>query len=106
MTNDFASGRPAHEHLTEEERQRAADGSLAPEGAPAVKDHLHGCADCAADVARLKTLLAAFRDAGVPEVDDDLWPEIRARIEQSKVVALDVPVVSARRSTRLGRSPL
>jgi hypothetical protein len=76
-------------HLDEDERQSAADGSLAVERAVAVNEHLAACSECAADVARLRTLMTRIHDAPAPALaGDDLWPSIRSRIEQSKVVPL------------------
>jgi anti-sigma factor RsiW len=77
-------------HLTEAERHGAADGTLAPELASDVADHLDACDDCAADVARIKTLMTHTRDVPpwLTEGADDLWPAIRARIEQEKVSSL------------------
>lgn len=76
-------------HLTEDDRQSLADGTLPPEHLPAVDAHLRSCATCAADVARIKTLMSRVHDVPAPSASlDDLWPSIRARIEQSKVVPL------------------
>ena len=82
------------EHLTEDERQTMADGSLSPERAAAAHEHLAHCGACAADVARLHALRArvtADATVGAP-VDvaaaDALWPAIRARIDLRKGVAL------------------
>jgi anti-sigma factor RsiW len=77
-------------HLTEAERHGAADGTLAPELTTGVAEHLGACDDCAADVARIKTLMTRTRDvpSWLTEGGDDLWPAIRARIEQEKVASL------------------
>lgn len=77
------------EHLTEEERQTIADGTLRPERAHAVDVHLRGCDACAADVARLAVLMTRTRET--PSKPDDLgelWPSIRARIEEQKLAPI------------------
>jgi len=80
----------APRHLTEAERHGIADGSIAPELEPVVAEHLGACPACAADVARIRTLMTRIREAPPPAADpnDDLWPSIRARIEQEKVLPL------------------
>jgi hypothetical protein len=71
-------------HLTEEERQGMAEGSRQP------TPHLETCAECAADVDRIRRLMKLVKDSKSPEADvpAELWPGIRSRIEQKKVVAL------------------
>jgi hypothetical protein len=77
-------------HLTEDERQGAADGSLGAQPMREAYRHLAECESCAADVARLRTVMTRAREAAQPSPSlDDLWPSIRARIEQSKLVQLD-----------------
>lgn len=83
-----------HHHLTEAERHGAADGTLAADALSEVSEHLGACDACATDVARLKTLMTRIREAPTAlSVDgEDLWPTIRARIEQEKVAPLrDAP---------------
>lgn len=75
-------------HLTEAERHGAADGSLADEPLRHALAHLAECDDCARDVDRLKTLMTQLRDLPATGDVDDLWPDVRSRIEQSKVVPL------------------
>jgi hypothetical protein len=77
-------------HLSEAERHAAADGTLAPEHTTAVGQHLETCGACAADVVHIKTLMTRTREAPTSVADDggDLWPAIRARIEQDKVASL------------------
>jgi anti-sigma factor ChrR (cupin superfamily) len=76
-------------HLTEEERQSAADGSLDPKRMAAATAHMTDCAECREDVARLHGLVARMKHATAgTHAPDDLWPEIRARIEREKVVHL------------------
>ncbi len=77
-------------HLSEAECHGAADGTLAPELEPGVSEHLAACAACAADVARIKTLMTRTREVphSVMESGDDLWPAIRSRIEQEKIATL------------------
>jgi anti-sigma factor RsiW len=86
-----------HSHLTEDERQQAADDSLAPEQRANVAAHLGLCAECAEDVARLAALMKHVREAPAPDAPlDDLWPSIRARIEGSKVIPLGHHVAATR----------
>jgi len=87
-----------HHHLTEAERHGAADGTLAPDVASEVVEHLGACDVCATDVARLKSLMTRIREVPATLVVDgeDLWPSIRARIEQEKVAPLrDAPHLGA-----------
>ena len=84
-------------HLTEEERQRAADSTLEARR-PDVAAHLAACSECAGDVARLRALLARARAA--PDAPDDIadqWPAIRERIERGKIVPLPGSAGSTRR---------
>jgi hypothetical protein len=83
-------------HLSEDERQRAADGSLDTADRARIAAHVDGCTDCAADVARLTALMKRIDDApprgAAPPVAaalEDAWPEIRRQIESSKVIALE-----------------
>jgi anti-sigma factor RsiW len=80
----------APRHLTEAERHGIADDSIAPELESALAEHLGACTACAADVARIRTLMTRIREAPPAAADptDDLWPSIRARIEQEKVLPL------------------
>jgi hypothetical protein len=76
-------------HLTEDERQGFADGSLDDTGADHASRHLASCVECAADVARLRTLVSRARASSAPQTDlDALWPGIRSRIEAAKIVPL------------------
>lgn len=90
-------------HLTEYERQSAADGTLGSERFRGVSEHMSRCATCAADVACLKTLMARVQETPEPHGSlDDLWPAIQSRIEQSKVVRLEgahggAPIAARRR---------
>ena len=90
----------APRHLTEAERHGIADDSIAPELESALAEHLGACTACAADVARIRTLMTRIREAPPAAADpkDDLWPSIRARIEQEKVLPLrdHVPARGAR----------
>ena len=87
-------------HLSEHHLQGAADGSLDAEQMQMAYGHLAACESCAADVARLRTVMTRAREAnpGAPSLDD-LWPAIRSRIEESKVVRPDAfagPAAGAR----------
>ena len=76
-------------HLTEEERQTLADGTIAGEREQSARAHLRGCPACADDVARLERLTMRARQAADPPAElAVLWPGIRSRIEGSKVVTL------------------
>jgi hypothetical protein len=77
-------------HLTEAERHGIADGTLTSELEPVVAEHLGACTACAADVARIRTLMTHTHEAPSELIDpgDDLWPSIRARIEQEKIAPL------------------
>jgi len=92
-------------HLTEAERHGAADGTLAPELAAGVGDHLASCETCAADVARIRDLMTRYRQAPPPADAADLWPAVRARIEQEKVVRLAEPAHQAPAARRIARWP-
>ena len=82
-------------HLAEEERQGAADGTLAAEQMREACAHLASCEECAADVARLRGVAMRAREASMSETShEDLWPAIRSRIDRSKVVRLDAAPAS------------
>ena len=92
-------------HLSEEERQSLADGTLEPERRADVEAHVRDCDACAGDVARIVTLMKRVEDDKLEAPDaplGELWPAIRAKIEQTKVVPLAPTVASpvARRSPR------
>lgn len=79
-------------HLTEEERHGLADDSLPADRRADTESHVAECAECAGDVARLRSFVARVKqlpDAPHAELDA-LWPAIRSRIEHGKVVSLDV----------------
>lgn len=77
-------------HLTEEERHGIADGSLPIDRRTDAEAHLAECVACAADVARLHSLMTRLEHPDLPEAGlDALWPTIRSRIEQGKIVSLD-----------------
>jgi hypothetical protein len=80
---------PSTRHLSEDERQALADGSLAGDRARDANEHLRHCAACAADIAELEVTMKRIRAASPPDASvDEMWPAIRARIEQTKVRAL------------------
>lgn len=86
-------------HLTEEQLQGAADATLDAEQRRVAYGHLATCESCAEDVARLRTVMTRAREAnpGAPSLDD-LWPAIRSRIEDAKVVRPDAFVQPATRA--------
>jgi hypothetical protein len=77
-------------HLTEDERQALADDALPADVRAVVDAHLVRCAECLADVTRLRDITMRYK-AGPPDPAsvDELWPSIRARIEEEKIVPLD-----------------
>lgn len=93
----------AMRHLTEEERQTLADGTIAADREPAARAHLRTCTVCADDVARLERLTMRARQLEDPAVElGELWPGIRARIEKAKVVPLTTDAATAKRQSRRG----
>jgi hypothetical protein len=90
-----------HTHLTEEERHSAAEGTLDTEQRATVEEHLAACAACAADVTRITTLMKRTRETPPPSAPlDELWPSIRSRIEERKVVPLTTDAVATPRERR------
>jgi anti-sigma factor ChrR (cupin superfamily) len=84
-------------HLTEEERQTLADGSISADRAATARAHLRMCVECSADVARLERLVTRARDMQNPTSElAELWPAIRARIDSAKVVTLAPESAKAR----------
>lgn len=87
-------------HLTEEERQTLADGTIGADRAQAARAHLRACEACADDVARLERTIMRGRQLEEPSTDvGELWPGIRSRIESTKVVTLPAEP-AARRAAR------
>ncbi len=86
-------------HLSEEERQTLADGSMPTDRARDVESHLRACASCAEDVSRLERLMTRISEnPAVAAPTDELWPSIRTRIEQSKIIPLASAPAGRRRS--------
>lgn len=95
---------PPTSHLSEAERQCAADGTLGDDDRAAVARHLAECDECAADVARLRAFIARVHERTAAPGDlDDLWPVIRARIEEGKVIALEARDAAPARTRRAPR---
>jgi len=93
-------------HLSEEERQRAADGSLDAADRARVDAHLAVCRDCATDVARLTALMNRIDEskrapAALTAEPQGMWPEIRQQIERTKVIALAEPAATSWRWRRI-----
>jgi hypothetical protein len=90
-------------HLSEADRQGLADGTLAAARIEIARAHTAGCRECASDVARLTALMTRIRApySTVGRVDD-LWPDIRARIDRSKVVPLNATIAGAAAGRRVG----
>jgi anti-sigma factor RsiW len=84
-------------HLTEEQRHGVADGSLEPADLTAAESHLQACPDCSADIERIRRLMKRVDDSKAQAVAsvDELWPGIRERIEERKVVALPTDVTQS-----------
>lgn len=81
-------------HLTEAERHDIADGTLGADVPTDVTDHIAHCAECAADVTRVRQLMTRVREAPLPaDPAGDLWPDIRTRIEREKIVQLSSAAV-------------
>ncbi|MDB4876620.1 MAG: hypothetical protein JWM41_3066 [Gemmatimonadetes bacterium] len=88
-------------HLTEGERQGAADGTLAAEQMHDAETHMAECGACAVDVASLRTLMTRIHAPAPAEELDDLWPDIQSRIEASKVIPIEAqPAASSPRVQR------
>lgn len=86
-------------HLSEEERQGLADGTLAPDRVASASAHLATCEACAADVNRLSGVVRRMRSAPASPADartGELWPAVRARLTDRKVVPLPVPAAATR----------
>jgi hypothetical protein len=77
-------------HLTEDERQMLADDALPTEHRAEADAHLARCAECLGDVTRLRDITMRYKaEPTEPAPIDELWPSIRARIEDEKVIPLD-----------------
>jgi len=92
-------------HLTEEDRQGLADGSLPPDRRAGAESHVAACADCAGDVARLHALMTRLQELPDAQADefDTLWPAIRLRIEGGKVVPFAADATTVRRTRSRAR---
>jgi hypothetical protein len=83
-------------HLTEAERHEAAEASPPGPLPGAVAAHLAACAECAADVARIRSMIERARAIEPPATDlDAIWSGIGDRIERGKLVPLDGPAMPA-----------
>lgn len=88
-------------HLTEDERQAFADDAGPTERRVELEAHLASCVECFDDVTRLRRVTMRFREASNdPGPVEDLWPSIRTRIEQEKVVSLGSAAPPTRRWIR------
>lgn len=90
-------------HLSEEERQGLADGTLAAGTAAAAAAHVASCESCSADVERLAALVRRLQrpaDAEQSDAAAALWPSLHTRIEGRKVISLRPPRAVAPRMAR------
>src|SRR5689334_4724742 len=96
---------PSSDHLSEDERQRAADGSLDAEARARGDAHRAVCRECDEDVARLTALMKRIgesRRAAAPAAPvDELWPEIRRQIDGAKIVSFEPVTPSSSRRLRI-----
>ncbi|HEY6827589.1 MAG TPA: zf-HC2 domain-containing protein [Gemmatimonadaceae bacterium] len=89
-------------HLSEDDRQSTADGTLPEERRAEVDAHLAQCDECAADVARIAEFMKRIQESPSPASTataslDELWSPIRERIEANKVVSLGTGAPPANR---------
>lgn len=85
-------------HLTEDERQAFADDAVDADRRAEVDAHLAACRACRDDVTRLRNITMRYKAAPAePAPVDELWPSIRARIEEEKVIALGAAAPPASR---------
>ena len=79
-------------HLTDADVHRYADGELDATTRETHTDHLATCSACANRLAKLEGLLeqAERMPVGIAP-PEDLWPDLRRRIEDEKLVALTTP---------------
>jgi hypothetical protein len=90
-------------HLTWEQLNDYADGSMAPSARAGASSHLDSCAECRDTVARLRSLLDAAKSAPASiEPPIEAWHGIRNAIEVTKVV----PLSGASRAAPYSRSAL
>ncbi|HYL84465.1 MAG TPA: hypothetical protein VE263_09540 [Candidatus Angelobacter sp.] len=74
-------------HMTEEELIAYREGMSAERAA--VAEHLHGCDECRAELARIEAVLAALDSMSVPDPGDDygrrLWQQIAPHLPEKRV---------------------
>ena len=76
-------------HITNDQLNDLVDGRLGSRRARETEEHLGGCEHCRRRLAALKSLRdMAASVAQAVEPSQDLWPEIRARIEDRKIIPL------------------
>ena len=76
-------------HLTWEALNDLVDGVLTPEAAAAAEAHAGGCATCSAALAELRATVSEARALPASVTPpDELWADVRATIEASKVAHL------------------
>lgn len=91
-------------HLTWEQLNDYADGSMAPGARAAAVSHLDACAECRDTVARVRSLLATAKSAPASiEPPADAWNGIRKAIEERKIAALPQRDLTALPQTRMPR---
>lgn len=94
-------------HLSEEERQGLADGTLTPERVTIARSHVAGCTNCAIDVDRLARVVRRLRSLD-PCVHDArsvaLWPALRAHLEERRLMTRTSAVPASPEVARLRTS--
>lgn len=77
------------EHVDFEQLNDLVDGRLTPDQSAAVEAHLMRCPDCRSEHDRLRSLLVLAE--GLPRSvlpDEDVWPDIRRALDDSKEIPL------------------
>ena len=88
-------------HVTEDERQLLVDDALPDDRMRAVEVHLAVCRECADDVARMRNIMARYKHrSATNDSIQELWPSIRSRIEEEKIVPLEPSPMPRRRWLR------
>lgn len=84
----------AHEQWTDQ-LSDYLDGELSDAERAAVEAHLSGCAECSKTLASLRRLAAEASSLSSMPPENDLWPEIAARITQPRRISFTLPQLAA-----------